>query len=103
MIVRDDYVLGLDVAVDDSPRVRVAQRFAYVPDDSCCVLNGKLAGAGQPRSKVLTLDERHREVEQRTFRGRGEERNDVRMVQPRSHLDLAPESLDVHRRGNRRR
>src|SRR5439155_19388361 len=38
-------------------------------------------------------DERHREVQQAVFRRRGEQRNDVRVLEPRRELNLTVEAL----------
>ena len=60
-------VLRLDVAVDDAPAVRVAQRVGHLAGDPKRVVHRELLFAGQPVAEGLSLDERHH-VEQEIIR-----------------------------------
>ena len=64
VIAGEDDVLRLDIAVDDSPRMRITQRLGHIANDSHRVLNGQLFRASDPGVNALPLDERHREVEE---------------------------------------
>ena len=103
MISGDDDVLRLDVAVDDAARMRVAQRLTYVAHDACCILHRELSRSTEPGAHILALDERHRVVEQRSFRRRRKEWNDVWMVEARGELNLPAKPLSVHSGGEIRR
>ena len=53
-----------------------------------------------PRAQRLPLDEGHREVREPVRVAGGEQRHDVRMLQPRREGDLTPEPLERHVAGH---
>jgi hypothetical protein len=103
MIPRDENVLGLDVAMYYALRVRVAQCIGDFAKNLRRFLNRQLTRARNSRAQILATDERHRVIEERSFRARGKKWNDVRMLQPRSELNLPPKTIGVDSRGKVRR
>ena len=95
MIAGKKNVLRLDVAMHYSFGMCVAQRFADVANYASRFLRRHLSRANEMCPQVLARDERHCVVEQRSFGARSEEWNDMRVLQARSELYLAPKSLEV--------
>ena len=93
------HVARLDVAMHHAMRVRVGERIHDVGEDADDVLDRKPAALLEPHAQRLTAHEGHRVVEEIAVLPRGEERNDVRMLQLRSQVDLASEALAVDARG----
>ena len=89
----DEDVLRLDVAMDDVARVRVVERRRDLPRDGDGVVDREIALAVEPVAERLALEEGH-DVEQLAVGvARVEQRDDVRMAEPRGDLDLAQEAL----------
>jgi hypothetical protein len=86
-------VLGLDVAVDDAVRVGVLERARRLPGEPHRLLDGKLVVAREAVAERLALDEGHDVVEEAVGGAGIVDREDVRMLQPRRHLDLAEEPV----------
>ena len=95
---RED-VAGLDVAVDHPALVRVGERLHHVVEDADHVAHRQRALALHACAERLALDEGHGVVQQLLVLAGREERHDVRMLELRGELDLAPEPVDVHPRG----
>jgi len=81
-------------------RVRVRQRVHDVLENAERVGHGQLALAGKLGAQRFPLHQRHRVVEQIAGLAGGMQRHDVRVLQRRGELDLAPEALDVHAGGH---
>ena len=91
-------VLGLDVAMNDAQLVRVAERVGDLARDANRVVHRKLLLALEPRAQRLAGDERHHVVQQSVGVAGVEQRQDVRMLQPRGRPDLAQKALAAERR-----
>jgi hypothetical protein len=98
MIARDENILGLDVAMNDSLRMRVSQCIRNFAQNFRRLLNRQLPLSIQQRAKIFAADERHRVIEERPLRSSGEKWNDVRMLQSRGELNLTAESIGVDSR-----
>jgi hypothetical protein len=86
--------------VHDAGAVRVGERARDVARDAHRVRHRQPALAREPRAEALTLDERHRVEEHAAVElTRGEERDDVRVLEPRREADLALEPLGGERLG----
>src|ERR1041385_5453795 len=81
----------LDVAVHQAPRVRVRQRVHHVLQDRQHPRGRHRAVLLEPVAEALALDEGHRVIEDVPHLTRGEERDDVGVLEPRSELDFAAE------------
>ena len=89
----DEDVLRLDVAMDDVARVRVVERRRDLSRDGDGVVDREVALAVEPVAQRLALEEGH-DVEQLAVGvARVEQRDDVRMAEPRGDLDLAQEAI----------
>ena len=86
-------VLGLDVPMNDAPRVRVGQRVRDLARDAHRVGDGQLPLALEARTQRFALDERHHIVELCRRAPAVEQRQDVRVLQARGERDLLEESL----------
>src|SRR5688572_32611195 len=95
MVPGDENVFGLDVAVHDTLRMRISESVDDLAKKPRRFLHRKLTRAIDTRAQILAGDERHRIVEQRNTRSSGEQRNDVRMLQPCGELNLATNTLRV--------
>ena len=94
-------VLGLDVTVNKAVLVSMAQRTRDLACQPQRFVERQLPLSRQAGTQRLSLDERHH-VEQGLPSSAGiEERNDVRMVQPRGNLDLAQEAVVPDSRNHR--
>ncbi len=97
--VGEHHVLGLDIAMNDALRMRIAQRVGDFERDPNRVLHGQLLLPVQPVAHGLAVDERH-DIVQQIFRVPGvEEAEDIRMLQARGELDLPFEALGADRGG----
>jgi hypothetical protein len=92
-VAREEHVLGLEVAVHHAVRVRVGERLAQLEGDAQRVGRRERPLAGEPLAQRLALDERHHVVERPRSLARVVQRQDVRVLQPRQHADLAVEAL----------
>ena len=99
MIAGDENVLRLDVAVNDTLLVCIAQCIGDFAKNLRCFLDRKLTNASESRSKIFPADERHRIVEQRSSGSCCQQRHDVRMLKTRSKLNLAAKPIDIDARG----
>ena len=79
----------------DAARVRVRERVDDIAQHANRIAHRHLALARELRAQRLALHERHRIVEQIAGLPGREHRHDVRMLQRRGELDLAPKALDV--------
>ena len=79
--------------------VRIAQCIGNLSQNLRRFLYRQLTGASQSSAKILPANERHRVVQQRRLRAGREKRNDVRVLQSGSELNLATESIDIDPRG----
>ena len=91
-------VLGLDVAVDHVLAVRIVERTRHLARDANRLGDRQLAFALESRAECLPRHERHHIVQQAVGVAAVEERQDVRMLQPRGRTDLAQEPLATERR-----
>src|SRR5688500_7038835 len=81
----------------------VTQRTGHVAENVETFRDWKASLCLEPRSQRFAVDERHREVRQAVGFASGQERNDVRLLQPRGELDLALEAIRVYASGKLRR
>src|SRR5207249_7474987 len=98
-------IVGLDVAVDDTDRVRGAQRVGGVDHDAARLLRRQPAPAFEPGRERLPVDVRHHEVDEavRPFAD-AVDRDNVRVGQPGGGLRLAQEpDADLLAEGELRR
>ena len=94
--VREQHVVGLDVAVDDAVAVGVGEGVHDLAQELGRLGHRQLALARELGTQRFAGDERHDVVEQVAGgRAGGEQRHDVRVLEPRGELDLALEALDV--------
>jgi len=99
VLAADEHVVRLDVTVHDALGVGIGQGVHHIAEDSHHLGDRQLTLARELGSQRFTGDERHHIVEQ-VVRGAGrEELHDMRVLQRRRQLDLAPEPLDVHAGG----
>ena len=95
--VLEEDVLRLDVAVDDAVRVREVERLEGLARDLDRLLDGELALAVEQLAQRLAAQERHRVVQRaRGFAG-APHRKDVRVLEPRRDVHLAPKAVAAHR------
>ena len=90
---REQDVLRLDVAVHDPLGVGVGQRPRDIAQDADRLGHGETYARGKPRPEGLAAHERHRVVGQASRLAGGENRDDVRLLQPCGELYLAREAL----------
>src|SRR5437016_3446558 len=103
MVLREEHVLRLDVAMDDAVAVRIIERVRDVAQDVHGLGDGQLSDARQTLSERLALDIRHRVVKKAAGCARAEERHDMRMLQSRGDMDLPNEALRTDLAGELRR
>ena len=65
--IMQEYVLGLDIAVDHAVAVGVVERARHLAGDPDGVRNGELLLAGEPVAEGFAVDERHHVIDE----GRG--------------------------------
>ena len=104
VMIGQEHVVGLDVAVDHAVAMGIAQGVRHVAQHPERLGHRQLAIAGEPGPQRLALDQRHGVVEQATRLTsigfpRGEQRNDVGMLERGGELDLAAESVGAQRSG----
>jgi hypothetical protein len=87
-----DDVLRLDVPVDQSLIVGVAQRTGHLPRDPHGVLDRELSLPVEPTAKGFSSQERHHIIEEAVGFARIEERHDVRVDKTGGHFDLGAEA-----------
>ena len=95
MAVGEQHVVGLDIAVDHAVAVGVGERVYHFAQDLHRFGYRELALAAQLGAERLAGDERHDVIEQVAGGGGGEQRDDMRVLQPGSQLDLSLEALDI--------
>ena len=100
MLAREQHVVGLHVAVHDAVRVGVRERVAHVAQDPHRLADRQLVLLHEPGAQRLPLHAGHDVVEEVAVRARGEQRNDMGMLQLGGELDLALEPLRAHARGH---
>jgi hypothetical protein len=98
-ITREQNVLRLDVAVHHAALVGVGECARHVPQHAHRFAHGQRGIALEPRTQRETIDEGHRVVGQPFGLARGEQRDDVRLLQARGELDLACEAFGRHSGG----
>ena len=86
------YVVGLDVAVDELVLVRVRERPGRLHDDGDGPILAHLALAVDEAAHVLALDELHGEVVHALGLADVERPHDVHVVEPRRHPRLTSEA-----------
>ena len=86
-------VFGLDVAVDDALGVGMLQRVGDFTRDAQRVGNRQLSLAFEALAERLAAHERHHVVQQGVGFTGIEQRQDVRMLQPRRGADLGEEAF----------
>jgi hypothetical protein len=94
---RGEDVVGLDVAVHDAVVMGVRQGVGDIEQNPAHLVGGECATPLQARPESLAPDIRHGVVRPRGTGGvfdhaRGEDRNDVGMLQPGGVLDFGPEA-----------
>src|SRR5215217_1441393 len=93
IILVDQNVLGLEIAVNHSMPVRVVERFGHADRDANGLADGQLLLAVESRAQRLALDERH-DVEQQSARfARVEEWEQIGVLQVRRDLNLGEEAI----------
>ena len=94
VVVVQDQVGGLDVAMDDAARVRVVERcgdLAHEPDD---FLGLEVRALGQHVGDRTAVDELHREERIAILLAQVEERHDARVAERPRDLGLVLEAVD---------
>ena len=99
VVVREENVLGLHIAVHVSVAVRVVESSADFVDDAQRLVDRKLVLPVQPVAQGAAGDIRRHVVEGAVRFTRVDERNDVRMGQLGGDADLAKEALGAYRSG----
>jgi hypothetical protein len=92
----DENILGLDVSMNYTLFVGITQCIRNFAKNLRRFLNWKLTSFCQSCPEIFSGDERHRVIEERAFGSSSKKRNDVRMLESRSELNLAPEPVDVN-------
>ena len=90
---RQEDVFRLDVAVRDARVVRIGQRPGDVAQNADRFADRQRAVLGDPLTQRQSVDERHRIVRELVRAAGGEERHDVRLLEPRDELDFAREAF----------
>ena len=99
VVVLEEDVLGLDVAVDDAAVVRVAERVGDLVGNAKDVGDRQRSVARQPVAEGLALDERHDVEDKPVDLARIEEREDIRVAEVGRGGDLAQEAFVAERGG----
>jgi hypothetical protein len=95
MPARDHHIVGLDVTMDHAFGVGVSERVAHFAEDPDSLPHRQLALAHQLGPERFALDVGHHVVEDIAGGAGGEQRHDVRVLQPGGQLDLAAEPVLV--------
>ena len=85
--------------MNDAVRMSERQGGGEVPQDAKCVTQRERAFPTQSSAQRLASNERHGVIERVSILRRRKHRNDQRVLELRGEVDLAPESLDAHLRG----
>ena len=93
MRFRKQDVCRFDVSVDHPAPMSIVQRIGYLARDSRRVRDRKRTLSGQPVPERFAIDKGHDEVEQPVDLAGVMERQNVRVLQDGSGLDLAQEAL----------
>ena len=91
-------VLRLDVAMHELLAVRVVERARHLLRDRERLLDAELVLAIQLVAQRLAAHERQHVVEEAVRLARIDQREDVRMIEPRRDLDLGEEALGAEHR-----
>ena len=94
VLASEEDVLRLNVAMHHPMLVCVRESAGDVAKHAHDVGQRKLAHAGQPCAQRLAVDERHGVVGETVGLPGGQQRHDVRVLQPSRHGDLPPKALD---------
>ena len=97
--VREQHVLGLDVAMDDALAVRVGERPGHVPQQAHPLGDRERLAAGHPRAERLAPHVGHRVVGEAVGGPGVQDRDDVGVLQPGREPDLAGEALGAQALG----
>ena len=97
------HIPGLDVAVNHPARMRVGERVHHIVQNASHRTRRERSAVLNSVLERLTLNEGHCVKQQFAVLAGAIQRNDVRMLQLRRHLDLATESLAIHSRREFRR
>ena len=89
----EHHVVGLDVAVHDTRRVRRGEGVDHLQQDPDRLIDRQLTGARQSLAQRLSRDIRHDVEVEAPGLTRVEQRQDVRVLQPRRNVDLAEEAV----------
>ena len=95
MPLREQYVFGLDVAVEDAHPVRVRQGVSHRRRDRQRVGDAQASPARQLLAQRATLDVRHDVIEKAGRLAGVVQREDVRVGEPGRDLDFLEEALDA--------
>ena len=95
-------VLGLDVAVHEPLAVRVVERARHLLRDRERLVDAELVLAVELVAQRLAAHEGQHVVQQTVRLARIDEREDVRMIEPRRDLDLGEEALGPEHRAELR-
>ena len=95
----EHHVVGLDVAVHHPLAVCVGERVRHLGKDPHHLIDREFAPLGQSVPEGDPLHVRHHVVEEPVGLTGVEEGEDVRVLQPRGHLDLAEEAFAAERGG----
>jgi hypothetical protein len=93
---RQQDVVRLDVAVHDAALVRVGERARHLAQEAHGLAEREFPLAHQSCAERLAAHEGHREIRQSFRVTGGEERHDVRMLEPCRQRDLAFEAFHAH-------
>ena len=80
--------------MDDIMGVRVRQRTRYLAENSHCFCERQFAVEREPRAERFAFHKWHGEVRLSAYFARGEQRNDVRMLQAGGNGYLPAEAVD---------
>ena len=94
MVVGEEDVLGLDVAVDDPLRVGIGERRGHLAEQPDRVGDRQLARSRQARTERFAFDQGHGVVRQAVGLASGEQRDDVRMLKSSGEGNFPLEPLD---------
>ena len=98
MDIADEDVLRLDVAVHHPLAVRDGECIGDVTGERDRLLD-RQGPAGEELAERRAAHERHRVPEEPVALAGAQQRDDVRVLEPRGELDLATEAVDAHAAG----